>query len=188
MKKQIKADPLLLPLPVVLVSCGLPDQPPNIITISWTGIVASDPPMLSISVRPNRHSHAIIKQTGQFVVNVPAGDMVKEVDYCGTVSGKDYDKFLRTLLTPVKATEVDCPMIEEAVICLECKVEKTLELGSHEMFIARIVAVHVEEDFLDEKGRIKVGEVKPFAYVPGDKQYWSLGHPNGYFGFSRGSF
>jgi flavin reductase (DIM6/NTAB) family NADH-FMN oxidoreductase RutF len=188
MKKPLKESPLLFPLPAVLVSCGRPDGPPNLLTVSWTGVVASEPPRVAISVRPTRHSHAILKETGEFVINVPALDMLKAVDYCGSVSGRNYDKFARTLLTAVPATVVACPMVDEAIVNLECKVERTIELGSHDMFVARVVAVHADEEFLDEKNRVKIGESGAFVYCPADMQYWTLGYAAGYYGFSQGSF
>ena len=188
MKRLLSQSPLLFPLPAVLVSCRRPGERPNLITLAWTGVAASDPPTIAISIRPSRYSHGIIKETGEFVVNVPAHDMLKEVDYCGIVSGRDYDKFTRTLLTETPATVVACPMVEEAVVNLECRVTQSLVIGSHEMFFGEIVAVHAEEEFLDEKERIRIADARPFAYCTTDRQYWSLGHAVGYYGFSRGSF
>ena len=188
MKKQLKESPLLFPIPAVLVSCQRPGEKPNLITLAWTGVVCSEPPLVSISIRGSRYSHDVILETGEFVINVPAADILKEVDYCGLVSGRDYDKFARTLLTPEPATQVACPMVGEAIVNLECKVDRSLELGSHRMFIARVVAVHADEEFLDEKDRVKVGDAKPFVYCPADHQYWTLGFAAGYHGFSQGSF
>jgi flavin reductase (DIM6/NTAB) family NADH-FMN oxidoreductase RutF len=144
--------------------------------------VCSDPPMLSISVRPERYSHAIIQATHEFVVNIPSPRQAKAVDWCGTVSGRDVDKFAETGLTPAKALKVRCPIITECLLNIECRVQKTLKLGSHTMFLAEVVAVQVSSTLLDTKGRLRVEKGGLLAFAHG--QYFELGRCLGHFGFS----
>jgi flavin reductase (DIM6/NTAB) family NADH-FMN oxidoreductase RutF len=182
-KQSWKPGNVLWPVPVVLVSCGgTDDWEPNLITIAWTGSVCSDPPMLSISVRPERHSHAIIEATHEFVVNIPSTRQAKAVDWCGTVSGRDVDKFAETGLTPAKALKVRCPIITECLLNIECRVQKSLKLGSHTMFVAEVVAVQVSSTLLDTKGRLRVEKGGLLAFAHG--QYFELGRRLGHFGFS----
>jgi flavin reductase (DIM6/NTAB) family NADH-FMN oxidoreductase RutF len=182
-KQSWKPGNVLWPVPVVLVSCGgTEDWKPNLITIAWAGSVCSDPPMLSISVRPERHSHAIILATHEFVVNIPSPRQAKAVDWCGTVSGRDVDKFAETGLTPAKALKVRCPIITECLLNIECRVQKTLKLGSHTMFLAEVVAVQVSSTLLDTKGRLRVEKGGLLAFAHG--QYFELGRCLGHFGFS----
>ena len=172
-------DPItaLIPLPAVMVSCQKESEKPNIVTISWTGIVCSEPPMLSISVRKNRHSYEIIKSTGEFVVNITSHKLVKAADICGNISGRDHDKFELAGLTPEPASKVRVPMIKECPINLECQTRTVIELGSHDIFIAEIVATHIEESILDGAGHIDIQRLDPLAYCTKARQYWS--------GFSR---
>lgn len=183
-KKQAwKPGNMLFPVPAVLVSCGgSKDWKPNLITIAWAGTVCTSPPMLSISVRPERHSYDIIKQTGEFVVNLPAVKQTKATDWCGVVSGRDHDKFEKTGLTPAPALKVSCPIALECPVNIECKVVQTLELGSHELFIAEVVAVQVSEQLIDAKGKLLLEKAGLIAYVHG--AYVSLGAYLGHFGFS----
>lgn len=174
----------LVPLPAVMVSCQKPDSPPNIITISWTGIVCSEPPMISISVRKNRYSYDIIKSTGEFVVNITGHDLSRATDLCGTYSGADYDKFEMAELTPQPATKVRVPMIEESPINLECQVRTRIELGSHDIFIAEIVATHIDDSVMTE-GRLDIEKLDPLVYCTKARQYWSgLSRNEGKYGFT----
>ena len=182
-KQSWKPGNVLWPVPVVLVSCGgTRDWKPNLITIAWAGSVCSDPPMLSISVRPERYSHAIIQATREFVVNIPSPRQAKVVDWCGTVSGRNVDKFADTGLTPAKALKVQCPIITECLLNIECRVQKFLKLGSHTMFVAEVVAVQVSSTLLDTKGRLRLEKGGLLAFAHG--QYFELGRCLGHFGFS----
>ena len=174
----------LIPLPAVMVSCQKPDEKPNIITISWTGIVCSEPPMISVSIRKNRHSYQIIKSTGEFVVNMTNHKLAKATDLCGNYSGANYDKFELAGLTPQEATKVTVPMIAESPLNLECQVRSRVELGSHDMFIAEIVAVHADESILTDD-RIDVEKFDPLVYCTKARQYWSgLSRNEGRYGFT----
>lgn len=186
-KVQKRPGTALFPVPVVLVTSADDQGRANIITIAWAGTVCSEPPLLSISVRPSRHSHGLIKASGEFVVNVPGADLLKATDYCGFVSGRDVDKFAATGLTAVPASIVKAPLIGECPLNLECVVRQTLELGAHDMFIAEIVAVHQNQSALSEKGRLDVRLVKPFAYN-GAGEYWGIGEVAAAFGFAKKAF
>ena len=168
-------DPMtaLMPLPAVMVSCQKQGGKPNIITIAWTGIVCSEPPMISISVRKNRFSYDLIKSSGEFVVNITNHDLVKQTDICGTFSGADYDKFDLVELTPEPASKVKVPMIAESPINLECQVRNRIELGTHDIFIAEIVATHIDDSVMNDKGRLDVEKLDPLVYCPNARQYWS---------------
>ncbi|HSM90847.1 MAG TPA: flavin reductase family protein [Desulfobacterales bacterium] len=182
-KKSWKPGNMLSPVPVVLVSCGgIRDTKPNLITIAWIGSVCSDPPMLSISVRPERYSHDIIKATGEFVVNVPSADQAGTTDWCGVVSGRDADKFSATGLTPAPALKVGCPIVAECPLNIECRVKKSLQLGSHTLFLAQVVSVQVNAALVDERGRLNLQKAGLIAYAHG--HYFALGRHLGHFGFS----
>jgi flavin reductase (DIM6/NTAB) family NADH-FMN oxidoreductase RutF len=183
-KKPGKPDAALFPLPVVLVTSVDKAGRPNVITLAWAGMVCSDPPMLSISIRPGRYSHGLIKEQKEFVVNIPTSDIVKETDICGTVSGRDTDKFKMTGLHTEPAKEVKAPLITECPVSLECKVKDSILLGTHEMFIAEIVAVHVEESVMTPSGKVDYGKARPFSYNWGE--YWSLREKVGFYGCSKG--
>jgi flavin reductase (DIM6/NTAB) family NADH-FMN oxidoreductase RutF len=172
-KKIFEPMTALVPLPAVMVTCQRPNETPNIITISWTGIICSEPPMLSISVRRSRFSHDIIKSTGEFVVNITNRSLAEATDVCGVASGRDTDKFKLTGLTPVPASKVKVPMIAECPINLECQTRTTLELGSHDMFVAEIVATHIDEDILDSQGRLNIEKLDPLIYCTKARQYWA---------------
>ena len=180
-KQHWKGGALLAPVPAVLVSCGNGERD-NLITIGWTGICSTHPPKLYISVRPERFSYEIIKQSGEFCVNLPTARMVRALDWCGVRSGKDYDKFKETKLTKADSVAVSCKSVAECPMTLECKVDKVIPLGSHDMFIADIVAVTVDEEIVDEKGRLMLEKADMLAYLHGD--YFSLGKKIGDFGFS----
>jgi len=171
------------PVPAVLVTCGHGEQA-NIITIAWTGTLCSKPPQLGIGVRPQRHSHSLIKKTGEFVVNVPPERLLEKVDYCGMVSGREVDKFEAAGLTAAPASVLKTPIIVECPINIECRVTQIIPLGSHDLFIGEVVAAQIDEEILNERGRIDYGKAKPFT-LTGD-EYWSLGSLLGKYGFSGG--
>ena len=170
-KKEISPKTMLIPLPAVLVSCVADGYKPNIITISWIGIVCSEPPMLSISVKPKRYSYDILKKSGEFVVNLTSEENLDIVDFCGNRSGRDYDKFEKLNLTPLPAKKVSAPLIKECPINLECKVRQSIVLGTHEMFISEIVAMHIDGEYLDSKGRPIIDKLKPLVYCTGAREY-----------------
>ena len=182
MKVSSKPGPLMAPVPAVMVSCGDMNDS-NIITIAWTGIINSNPPMTYVSLQKSRHSYEIIKNTGEFVINVTTEDLCKAMDFCGVKSGRDFDKFKEMKLTKEASDEIACPMIKESPVNLECKVVDTKELGSHVMFMAEIVAVHVDEKYVDEKGAYNYGDMKLVAFTHG-KYYKLKKEPLGFFGYS----
>lgn len=180
-KISLKAGTLLAPLPAVLVTCGTKEKA-NVLTIAWTGIINTIPPMTYISVRPERHSYSIIKETGEFVINLTTSAMAKETDFCGVRSGRDIDKISRCRLHLTTGETVNAPVIEESPLSLECRVTEIKELGSHHMFIAEITKVRLEERFMDSKGKINLQQAGLMAYSHGE--YFSLGRKLGDFGFS----
>lgn len=177
-----KAGNMLYPLPAVMVSCKRPEEIPNIITVAWTGTICTNPAMVYISVRPERYSYDIIKETGEFVINLGNKALVKAVDYCGVKSGRDVDKFKEMNLTPVQGENVSVPYIAEAPVSIECKVEQIMELGSHHMFIAKVVGVHVDRQYLDEKGKFNLNQADMIVYSHGE--YYDLNKSLGTFGYS----
>ena len=182
-QKQVwKPGNMLYPLPAVMVSCQRPGEKPNIITLAWAGTICSDPVMVSISVRKERYSHEIICETGEFVINLTTKDLTFATDYCGVKSGKDHDKFKEMNLTPGKCEKVNCPLIEESPVNLECKVTKIMELGSHDMIIAEVVAVDVSSRYMDENGKFELNSTNLMAYSHGE--YFTLGEKIGKFGYS----
>jgi flavin reductase (DIM6/NTAB) family NADH-FMN oxidoreductase RutF len=185
-KVNLKPTTAMFPLPVMLITCVDASGKPNIITLAWVGIVNSDPPMVSISIRPGRYSHGLVKGSHEFVVNIPSEKMIGKVDLCGVVSGRDVDKFSETGLTPIKAQEVSPPLIEECPVNLECKVKRIIPLGSHDLFLGEIVAIHIDDTVLKEKGRVDIGKALPITYCPGSHEYWSLGKMLGWYGFTKG--
>ena len=180
-KLKWKPGTMLYPVPPVMVSCGDMDNS-NIITVAWTGIICTDPAMTYVSIRKERHSYDIIKSKGEFVINLASSDLARTVDFCGVKSGRNIDKFKECNLTKEKATEIDVPMIKECPISIECKVREIKELGTHDMFMAEILAVNVDEKYLDETGRFDMEACNLLAYSHG--QYYSLGERLGKFGFS----
>lgn len=165
-KQEWKPGNMLYPLPAVMVSCQRPGEKPNIITVAWTGTVCTNPPMAYISVRPERYSYDIIRETGEFVINLTTEKLAEAVDYCGVRSGRDTDKFQDMHLTPEPSSKIGAPMIGECPVNLECVVEKVEELGSHHMFLAKVVAVHVDEAYMDEKGKIPFKPDRTFGIFP----------------------
>ena len=176
-----KGGTLLAPVPAVLVSCGTVEKPAAL-TIAWTGIINSDPPRTYISVRPERNSYEIIKQSGEFCINMMPSTTVRTLDYCGIKSGKNEDKLAKRKLTALPCTEISAPMIAQSKIALECKVTDILPQGSHDMFLAEILAVNIEEDLIDEKGRLMIEQAGLLTYAHGT--YFALGKKIGSFGFS----
>lgn len=182
MAKQFwKGSALLAPVPAALVTCGTPEKP-NVLTIGWTGIVCTRPPMTYISVRPERYSHDIIMKSGEFVINLTTSAMVKEVDFCGVKSGRDTDKFAVCGFTPSPAKKVSAPIIEECPVSLECRVTESKLLGSHTMFLAEIVGIDVDEKYIDSKGKLNLQQCGLAAYAHGE--YFALGRKLGDFGYS----
>lgn len=171
-KKAMKPATMLAPLPAVMVSCGEGENA-NIITIAWTGIVNSEPPMTYVSVQPKRHSHHLIEESGEFVINLVPKGLTFEMDHCGCVSGSKEDKFSAMKLTMEAGDVVSCPMIGESPLNLECRVVEKKSLGSHDMFLAEIVAVHVDESLFDENGKIRLEKQGLVALVHGG--YYAVG-------------
>ena len=182
MSKQVwKPGNLLAPVPPVLVSCGSLEKP-NLITIAWAGTINSDPVRVSISVRPQRYSHGLIRESGEFVINLPTQKILRAVDWCGVKSGRDLDKFQAMGLTAIPGSAVSAPVLAESPVNLECRVFQTIPLGSHDLFLADVVAVDVDEELLDEAGRLRLDKAGLAAYVHGT--YYALGKQLGTFGFS----
>lgn len=173
---------MLYPVPAVMVSVARPDEKPNIITVAWAGTINSDPAMLSISVRKERYSHAILSDTKEFVVNLVHEPLVRACDYCGVRSGRDVDKFAQMKLTPVAVEGVTAPAIAESPVNLACKVTQVIPLGTHDMFLAEIVSVTVDERYMDEKGTFHLNDAGLVAYSHGT--YFRLGKELGTFGYS----
>lgn len=181
-KISLKPGTMLNPVPAVMVSCGEGDVK-NIITVAWTGIINSDPPMTYVSVRKERFSHDIIERTGEFVINLTTEKLAFATDYCGVRSGRDVDKFKERRLTPQESLRVNCPSIAESPVNIECRVTEVRELGSHDMFMAEIVNVSVDEELMDEKGRLCLEEAGLIAYSHG--HYYGLKRNEiGRFGYS----
>ncbi len=172
---------LLAPVPPALVSCGTVEKP-NVLTIGWTGIINTKPPMTYISVRPTRYSYDIIKESGEFVINLTTSAMCKKTDFCGVKSGAKVNKFEKCGFTAVKGTKINAPMIEQCPVSLECKVTEIKHLGTHDMFLAEIVGVNVEEKYVDSKGKLNLQQCGLAAYAHGE--YFALGRKLGDFGFS----
>ena len=176
-----KSGTFLYPLPVVMVSCGTMEKS-NIITVAWTGIINTNPAMVYISVRPTRYSYNLIKEQGEFVINLTTKDLVRETDWCGVKTGEKVDKFKEMKLHKEKAKFVKCPMIKESPVSVECKVKEIKELGSHHMFLAEVVDVMVSEKYMNETGKFELNETGLVAYSHGE--YFCLGEKIGKFGYS----
>lgn len=181
-KKTFKPGAVLSPVPAVMVSCGRGSEK-NIITIAWTGIINSNPPLTYISVRKSRRSHKLISESGEFVINLVNEPMAFAADFCGVKSGREVDKFEKMNLTAQPAEMVDCPLIVEAPVNLECKVKEVHEYPTHDMFVAEIVNMHVNESLVDEKGKVDFAAAGLIAYVHGE--YFGMKkNPIGRFGYS----
>lgn len=176
-----KPGTFLYPLPVVLVTSG-DENLSNVMTVAWTGVINSEPAMTYVSIRKERYSHDIIKENMEFCINLVSKDLAYATDYCGVKSGRKEDKFESMKLTKQNATQIKCPMIEQSPVNIECKVKKIEELGSHDMFIAEILAVNVDDKYIDEKGRFDMEACNLVAYSHG--QYYELGKNIGKFGYS----
>lgn len=181
-KESWKPGNMLYPLPVVMVSSQAEGYKPNIITVAWAGTICSDPVMVSISVRKERYSHEIITKSGEFVINLVTKDLVYATDYCGVKSGRDIDKFENCNLTPFESKYVSAPGIKESPLQLECKVKEVKELGSHDMFIAEVVGVTVDDQYMNETGKFELNNTGLVAYSHGE--YFLLGEKLGKFGYS----
>lgn len=183
MAKEIwKPGNMLYPLPVVMVSMADRNGKYNIITIAWAGTVCTNPPMVSISVRPERYSYPILQETGEFVINLTTRELTYATDYCGVKSGRDVDKFKELGLTPAAASIVNAPMIKESPVNLECQVRQVQQLGSHAMFLAEVVAVHADERYMDAQHKFHLEMAEPIVYSHG--AYLLCGEQLGTFGYS----
>jgi flavin reductase (DIM6/NTAB) family NADH-FMN oxidoreductase RutF len=181
-KTSLKPNTAIYPAPAILVTVGDAAGKSNIITLAWAGVVCSQPPMIGISIRPSRYSADLLKANGEFVVNVPDQRLLWAVDHCGVVSGRDVDKWDASTLTPVPAEKVRPPLISQCPICMECVVRQVISLGSHDLYLGEVVALHVDDSALDEHGRIDAKRLAPIAYVA--SEYWSLAERIGQHGFS----
>ena len=184
MGKQVwKAGNMVYPLPAVMVSTADKSGKSNILTIAWTGTICTNPAMVYISVRPERYSYHMLKESGEFVINLTTEQLAKATDYCGVRSGKDVDKWKEAHLTPAKAEKLRyAPVIEECPVNIECKVTEVKELGSHHMFLADVLAVHADPQYMDEKKKFRLNDAKPLVYSHGE--YLGIGKKLGTFGYS----
>lgn len=183
MAKEVwKPGNMLYPLPVVMVSMADRDGKNNIITLAWVGTICSEPPMVSVSVRPERHSYPILKETGEFVINLTTKELAFATDYCGVKSGRDVDKFREMHLTALPGTQVKAPLIAESPVNIECRVREVKPLGSHDMFIADVVAVHADERYMDGNHKFHLDRAEPIIYSHGT--YFGCGEELGTFGYS----
>lgn len=181
-KQSWKPGNMLYPVPAVLITVADKGGKPNIFTVAWAGTVCSDPPMVSISVRPERYSHQMIEDTGEFVINLTTRKLAYATDYCGVKSGRDTDKFKDMHLNILPADKVKAPLLKESPVNIECCVKQTLRLGTHDMYVADVVAVHADEAYMDKKGRFMLDKADPIAYSHGG--YFALGEKLGTFGYS----
>ena len=181
-KQSWKPGNMLYPVPAVMVTCRRPGEKANIITLAWAGTICSDPAMVSISVRPERYSHDIIEETGEFVINLVSRSLVRSCDWCGVRSGRDYDKFKEMKLTEYVSEFMDIPAINESPVNIYCKVRDINRLGSHDMFIAEVVGVTVDETYMDITGRFDLARADLITYSHGE--YFALGDKLGKFGYS----
>jgi flavin reductase (DIM6/NTAB) family NADH-FMN oxidoreductase RutF len=185
-RKSLPPTTWLFPTPVVLVTCVDEAGKPNIITLAWVGVINSEPPMIGISIRPERYSYACVKQSKEFVINLPSEEMIRKVDACGMLSGKETDKFSSMGWKQVPAQKVKPPLIDECPVQMECKVKEIVSLGSHGFFLSEIVTLHVKEEIQKEKGRIDITRALPLVFCPGANEYWNLGKCIGHYGFTKG--
>lgn len=181
-KQRWKPGNMLYPVPAVMVSCQRKNEKPNIITVAWAGTVCTNPAMLSISVRPERYSYSIIKDTKEFVVNLVTKDLVYATDYCGVKSGRDVDKFKEMHLHKCESNVVNAPGIMESPVNIECRVVEIKELGSHHMFIAEVVSVNIDDKYMDKTGKFNLNKAGLVSYSHGE--YFELGEKLGKFGYS----
>lgn len=182
MKKSFKPGTMIYPLPAVLVSSGATPEEYNVMTVSWTGTLCTNPPMCYVSIRPERYSYDIIKRNGCFVINLTNKDLAKATDFCGVRSGRDGDKFKLAGITPGKSEVVSAPTVEESPVSIECRVKEIVPLGSHDMFIADVVNVLVDEKYIDEADKLNMAAMDLIAYTHGE--YFDVNNPRGFFGWS----
>ena len=180
-KTKWKGGTLLAPVPAALITCS-DGEHENVLTVAWTGIINSDPPKTYISVRPSRHSHGLIKKSGEFAINLTTKELVRPTDWCGVFTGAKVDKFERCKLQKAPANDISCPILAASPVVLECKVTDVISLGSHDMFLADIVAVDVEEELIGSDGKLHLERAGLIAYAHGD--YYELGKRLGSFGYS----
>jgi len=185
-KITLEKSAFLAPVPVVLLSCVSGEGSPNIMTVAWVSVAASTPAMVSVAIRSERQSYTLIRETGEFVLNVPPASLVRAIDFCGTVSGQTVDKFSETKLTPAPGLKVRPPLIQECPLNLECVVRQSIPLGSHDLFLAEVVAVHADADVVED-GIIVLGRIAPLVYDPFGGDYWSLKEVVAHHGFSEGT-
>ena len=181
-KQKWKPGNMVYPLPAVLVSCGDKEGNLNLMTAAWTGTICSDPPMVYVSIRKERHSHHMIRETGEYVINLTTEKLARAPDFCGVRSGRDMDKFKEMQLTPVHGELKYAPMVEESPVSIECQVTQVVELGSHDMFMAKVTAVYVDETYMDGKGTFHLEKAEPLVYSHG--QYYGIGKHIGGFGYA----
>lgn len=181
-KESWKPGNMLYPVPAVMVSCRKPGETPNIITVAWAGTICSSPAMVSISVRHERYSYDIIKETGEFVINLVTKELTFATDYCGVKSGRDVDKFREMKLTPLASQHVGAPGIQESPVNLECRVTQVIPLGSHDLFLAEVLGVTVDQAYIDQSGKFHLNDAGLVAYSHGE--YFELGDKIGTFGYS----
>lgn len=183
MKQDWKPGTMIYPLPALLVSCGNMPENYNLLTVAWAGTICTNPPMCYISVRPERHSHKLICENMEFVLNLTTEKMAFATDWCGVRSGRDYRKFDEMHLTPGKALRVAAPIVEESPLSIECRVKEIISLGSHDMFVAEVLNIKVDEQFMDyETGKWSLETANPLVYLHGS--YYGLGSKIGKFGWS----
>ncbi len=181
-KLQWKPGTMIYPVPAVMVSCGTEPESYNILTVAWTGTVCTSPPMTYISIRKERHSYNIIRNSGEFVINLTTEELTFATDFCGVRSGRDINKFTHLGLTPLPASVVRTPLIAESPVNIECRVTQVIELGSHDMFLAEVLAVNVDEEYIDDSGKFRLDAAKPICYSHGS--YYGLARELGTFGYS----
>lgn len=182
MKETWKPGNMLYPLPAVMVSVTDGQGNDNIITVAWTGTICTNPPMVYISVRPSRYSYEMLKKTGEFVINLTTEELAFATDYCGVRSGRDVDKFKEAHLTKEPAQFVKAPMIKESPVSIECRVTEVKKLGSHHMFLAEVLAVHAQQEYIDKNNKFQLNKAKPIVYSHGE--YLGTGKSLGTFGYS----
>jgi flavin reductase (DIM6/NTAB) family NADH-FMN oxidoreductase RutF len=185
-KVTLETSALIVPAPVLLLSCVGEAGSPNIMGVSWASVACATPPMVSVALRAERLSYSHIRETGEFVLNVSPASLIRAVDFCGTVSGQEVDKFAKTGLTPMPGLKVRAPLIRECPVNLECVVRQSLVLGSHVLFLAEVVALRADDEVVED-GAVIVGRIAPLAYDPFGGDYWSLKEVVGHHGFSQGT-
>ena len=186
-KKILNPSASLLPCPIGLITTQGNDGKPNIITLAWMGMIASDPPMVSISVRGTRFSYKLLKENGDFVINIPDSKDLEKIDFCGTVSGRNTDKFKEANFTFEQANKVKAPVILECPVNIECRTREVLSYLTHNAFIAEILSIQVNEEVVEkEGGKWNIEKINPLVYCPSSQEYWALGKKIGNYGFSKG--